>query len=257
MSVSFFRIIKALCELAPNIISWPNNLIEVKEGFNQMGGINGIVGAIDGTFIEIKAPSVDPEVYVTRKCNYAITLQAICDHRMMFTDCYVGWPGSVSDTRIFNNSNIYRNITQNVPYYFPNNEFIIGDKAYTVLSWCLAPYINRNGLTDAQLNFNIRLSKCRQIIERCFALLFGRFRRLKYLDMNKTDFIPCVVLACTVLHNLCLSDGENVIDQYIAEGEPHVQGNGGQDVDLQNANHQQQVLGNIRRDQVCQELFRI
>lgn len=63
----------------------------------------------------------------------------------------------------------------------------------------------------------------RQVIERAFALLKGRFRRLKYLDMNRDDMIASVILACCVLHNICLvtRPQENHAD-YIEEGLPHI-----------------------------------
>ena len=52
----------------------------------------------------------------------------------------------------------------------------------------------------------------RQVIERAFALLKGRFRRLKYLDMSCAHLIPYVILACCVLHNICLEGCEDVED---------------------------------------------
>lgn len=64
----------------------------------------------------------------------------------------------------------------------------------------------------------------RQVIERAFALLKGRFRRLKYLDMSLVELIPDVILACCVLHNVCLQGcDENNID-FIEEGIEHVEG---------------------------------
>lgn len=39
-------------------------------------------------------------------------------------------------------------VTANENYFFFNNEFIIGNKAYPVQSYCLAPYINRGNLTE-------------------------------------------------------------------------------------------------------------
>lgn len=58
----------------------------------------------------------------------------------------------------------------------------------------------------------------RQIIERAFALLKGRFRRLKYLYMSCADLIPYVILACCVLHNICLEGCEDNVDDFIREG---------------------------------------
>lgn len=68
---------------------------------------------------------------------------------------------------------------------------------------------------QAQKNFN--LSKMRQVIERVFALLKGRFRRLKYLHMSCADLIPYVILACCVLHNICLEGCEDDINDFISE----------------------------------------
>ncbi|CAI6358738.1 unnamed protein product [Macrosiphum euphorbiae] len=221
LSVSFFRIINLIIMNASNVIIWPHGeeLERQKELFFHMASIPNVIGAVDGTLIPIKAPKEDPEVYVTRKCNYAITLQAITNAELKFTDVFVGYPGSVSDTRIFRNSDIYVNIMKNEKFYFPNDEHILGDKAYPPLTWCVEPYINRGRLTEAQKNFNFNISRTRQTVERSFALFFGRFRRFKYLDMSRTDFIPSTVLAACILHNLCLKNKSNVnVNDYIEEG---------------------------------------
>lgn len=54
----------------------------------------------------------------------------------------------------------------------------------------------------------------RQVIERAFALLKGRFRRLKYLHMSCADLIPFVILSCCVLHNICLEDCPDDLDDF-------------------------------------------
>lgn len=91
---------------------------------------------------------VHPIFYRTRKKEYAITLQAVCDANLIFTDCFVGFAGSVHDARIFRNSDLWHAVKANQNFFFPNNEFIIGDKAYPVLPWCLVPYINRGNMTE-------------------------------------------------------------------------------------------------------------
>jgi len=59
----------------------------------------------------------------------------------------------------------------------------------------------------------------RQVIERAFALLKGRFRRLKYLHMSCANLIPYVILACCVLHNICLEDcQDDDLDDLIDDG---------------------------------------
>lgn len=63
----------------------------------------------------------------------------------------------------------------------------------------------------------------RQVIERAFALLKGRFRRLKYLDMSLVDLIPHVILACCVLHNVCLQGCDENNRDFIEQGAEHVE----------------------------------
>ncbi|KMQ86288.1 nuclease harbi1 [Lasius niger] len=86
-----------------------------------------------------------------------------------------------------------------------------------VLSWCIPPYIDRGQLTNAQKKFNYEISAKRSVIERAFALLKGRFRRLKYLDMNVDEMIPYVIIACTVLHNICLKGVDDNVEDLIEE----------------------------------------
>lgn len=149
--------------------------------------------------------------------QYVITLQAICDASLKFIDCYAGYPSSVHDAKIFRNSNIYHSIHLNPEKYFPHSEFILADKAYPTLKWCITPYMNQGNLTRQQENFNTLVSQTRQTNERAFALIFGRFRRLKYLDMNRVDLIPGTILACCVLHNICLDFGDDLILEYVQE----------------------------------------
>ncbi|KAF7993726.1 hypothetical protein HCN44_010321 [Aphidius gifuensis] len=97
-----YKIIQALNEIAPRFIRWPNQerCQIMRQRFKEAGGLPNVVGAIDGTFIKIKAPHEDKKVYVTRKCCYA---QGICDLDLKFIDVFTGYPGSVSDRKIFKN----------------------------------------------------------------------------------------------------------------------------------------------------------
>jgi DDE superfamily endonuclease len=227
LSKSFFRIIRVICSLSDEILKWPGEAeIDVyKQQFKKMGGLDGVIGAIDGTYCKIEAPKKDPTAYINRKCFFSITLQAICGPTLKYTDCFVGYPSSVHDVRIFRNSDIYPHVMNQTPSYFPSNTFIVGDKAYPSLMTCVVPYKQNGRLTQAQKSFNYYHSKTRQVIERSFALLFGRFRRLKDLKMQRTELIPFVVLAACVLHNICL-DFDNRIEDYVQEGLEIVQDNG-------------------------------
>ncbi|KAF7996136.1 hypothetical protein HCN44_010802 [Aphidius gifuensis] len=256
---SFQLVVQALNEIAPRVITWPSpeRRQVIRQHLEEAGGLPNVVGAIDGTFIRIKAPRDDKEVYVTRKCCYAYTLQGICDHELKFIDVFSGYPGSVSDIRIFENSHIYHDIIGNQGQYFSQGEFIIGDKAYPVFDWCVAPFIDRGNLTQAQRNFNTALSRQRASIERCWSLLFGRFRRLKYLDMNRNDLIPGTIVACCVLHNICLDHGPGEMEEYEVEGRRYVLQNNDPPVERENRGIEEydlefhNIAGTAYRNQLC------
>lgn len=247
----------ALNGIAPDIIKWPGRAERamIKNAFLRMAGLNGVVGAIDGTYVPIKAPRENPEVYVNRKCFHAITLQGICVPSLKFIDCFAGYPSSVSDIRVFRNSDIYSEFCNNTGNYFDADEYIIGDKAYPVYNWCIPPYIDRRQLQPQHVHFNTVHAKTRQVIERAFALLFGRFRRLRHLDMNRVDLIPATIVAACVLHNICLLHPDELINAYVNEALPLVNnnennealGNGGERVMMQ-------AQGFHRRNELARQL---
>ncbi|KAK9737030.1 DDE superfamily endonuclease [Popillia japonica] len=106
MFSSFLRVISALNEITPTLIKWhmEDEKQNIKTAFRAIAGMPGIIGAIGGTYVPIKAPRENPESYINRKCFHGITLQAICQPNLMFTDCFTGYPSSVSDIRMFSNS---------------------------------------------------------------------------------------------------------------------------------------------------------
>jgi hypothetical protein len=99
--------------------------------------------------------------------------------------------------------------------------------------WIIPPFRDNGRLTATQRDFNHIHSSTRIIVENAFALLKGRFRKLKYVSMNSVDEIPSVVLSCCVLHNICiLGDDDSDIavddtdndDQSPEEGTKDVRG---------------------------------
>jgi len=60
LSNCFMRVIKVLNDIAGDIIVWPKNdkLLTVKEKFKRNGNLPDVIGAIDGTDIEVKGPKV-------------------------------------------------------------------------------------------------------------------------------------------------------------------------------------------------------
>ncbi|XP_026467738.1 putative nuclease HARBI1 [Ctenocephalides felis] len=212
------RVTLALVEIAPNFIIWPENekLAEISTEFEATSGFPNVIGAIDGTHINIPAPREHPECYVNRKGHHSIQLQAICDARCKFIHCYAGNVGSVHDARVLRLSEV--NDYLNDEHKFPNESHLVGDAAYPLHKHLLTPYRDNGHLSARQKNYNFCHSSARIAIERAFGLLKKRFRSLlTVLDMNRTDLIPEYIIAFCVMHNICLLKNDELPVEEVKE----------------------------------------
>ncbi|RLU23306.1 hypothetical protein DMN91_003510 [Ooceraea biroi] len=124
------RVTKCLADLAPTFIKWPtgNRVQEIWAGFEAISSFPKVIGAIDGTHINIASPRVNAEAYINRKGHHAIQLQGICDHKTRFTHCYIGHAGFVHDQRVFRLSDIHDALGN--PEKFVDDCHLLGDAAY-------------------------------------------------------------------------------------------------------------------------------
>jgi len=187
----------------------------VMEAFEEKRGFPGVMGAIDGTHIPIKAPKHNHEQYINRKGFFSIQLQVICDPDLLITDVFCGYPGSVHDTCVFRNSPICCEVEVNPDNYFPGNSHILGDAAYPLKRWLLTPFRDNGHLTAQQRRYNTAHSSTRMVVERSIGLLKNRFRKLKtMMDIDKIDDIPEIIVSACILHNICIieDDIEDFLD---------------------------------------------
>ncbi|XP_033758071.1 putative nuclease HARBI1 [Pecten maximus] len=199
------QVINAINSSLKKFIKWPTtgDYLSISERFNDTGSYEfpNIIGAIDGSHIPIEAPAEDANAYYNRKGFHSILLQGICTHDLYFISINVGWPGRVHDAKVFNNSSICENgfrLCNNGEYH------ILGDGAHPLKEWLLTPYKDNGHLTRQQTLFNKALSSKRQVIERAFALLKGRFRKLRYLNCKSIRTTCDIVTAACVIHNICI-----------------------------------------------------
>ncbi|CAG2218803.1 putative nuclease HARBI1 [Mytilus edulis] len=237
-----------LNNLKQKIISWPtqHEMQDEVNAFQQRNGFPGIVGAVDGTHIRIKAPSSHPQSYVNRKGFHSIQVQAVCRHNMFFSHIYAGYPGSVHDSRVLKQSDLWTNGLRmcNMANH------ILGDAAYPTRRWLLTPFRDNGHLTDQQKKYNQYHSSNRVVIERAFALLKGRFRRLKYLETIKLDTSVEIIMICCVLHNICILTNDN-IDDFLVQQD---------DDDVVNNRHivqinDEEAEGFLKRDNIARHLL--
>ena len=98
---------------------------------------------------------------------------------MYILNAFAGMPGACNDARVFRKSNIGTRILENPETVIPENAFILGDKAYPLSNYLITPFRDNGHLTVRQRNFNYAVSSIRVVIERCFAAIKRRLRRLK------------------------------------------------------------------------------
>eukprot|EP00066_Takifugu_rubripes_P021972 XP_011611238.1 PREDICTED: putative nuclease HARBI1 isoform X1 [Takifugu rubripes] len=191
----------------PSLVDIPN----IAAGFERLSGsqaLQNVVGSIGGCHIRIKRPVADAHCYFNRKLFYSIQLQAVCDHQGLFIDIFTGYPGSVPDTQVLRNSPLY---VQGL--YPPEGYCIVGDGGYPCMSRPIAlvtPY--REPVTNMMVaRFNRHHAKARSVIERAFGIMKTRWRAifLKPLEV-KPAFATKVFACCTILHNVCLQNGDSM-----------------------------------------------
>lgn len=201
------RVSAWLTSISHKFIKWPRTPEKVNQitmGFETMKGISGVLGAIDGTHIKIRAPSGKVHLYSNRKKYCSIVMQAVVENRKKFLDVHCGEPGSFHDSRVLRRSLLYRKASQEYDVYFPNGTFLVGDCAYGPQRWLVPPYKDTGNLTQNQHRYNYLHSSTRMVVENAFGLLKNRFRRIMHFTEHcKIETVINITIACCALHNLC------------------------------------------------------
>jgi len=119
-------------------------------------------------------------------------LQGMCDHEGLFSDIFVGFPGSVHDARVYQHSSIGRlgRVVIPTPYY------VLADAAYPLSAYCLTPYRSHAEFIHSESNYNKRHAKSR--LSMSFHSSFCAVRWLM-INENLIDFSLCVLCCCSVL----------------------------------------------------------
>ncbi|KAG5896331.1 hypothetical protein JTB14_030534 [Gonioctena quinquepunctata] len=133
------------------IIRWPNNTANVVERFHNLAGFPEVCGAVDGTLINIDAPTNDETAYVDRHGKHSINCMAVCGPDLKFYYISANWPESVHDARVLRNSSLFRRMENG---WRPHaNAVILGDSAYPSREWLIPPTYD-DPMNPAQTAFN-------------------------------------------------------------------------------------------------------
>ena len=218
-----------------HLIAWPTGrrLARVTAAFHSKQWLPNCIGAIDGTHVYISAPpnSIVAADHRNRNKSFSSLLQGVVDTKCYFTSINTGPSGSLHDSAHFKSSELYRKVEEGVmggfhddpmtwPAGLPFPPYIVADRGYPLLSWCITPFKMGpmgKGLTNEEVWFNRKHSSTRMCVERAFGILKARFKEIGGKSSLKLDFLPTVVHACCVLHNVLLASKDMTLDQILAD----------------------------------------
>ena len=146
-----------------------------------------------------------------------IVLMALVDSNYRFIWGSWGFPGNSHNAIIFQFTELWSNIKDNdiIPLIGKNvgsmliPPLILGDSAFPFQTWLMKPFTNAV-ITPKQSNFNYRLSRARMVTEGAYGQLKGRWRVLLRKCESTQEKITSTVLACMVLHNICIDQGDTI-----------------------------------------------
>ena len=81
-------------------------------------------------------------------------------------------------------------------------------------------------LTPQERMYNYKQSSTMMCIERAFGILKGRFRELDCKCKMRWEFIPAMITACCIIHNILILSNDRSMEQilddlHINETRPH------------------------------------
>jgi hypothetical protein len=217
------RVIIAIFSLQAMAVTWPDTIerLEISKRLDERYGLLGAVGIIDGTPIVLgQRPEVDGEVFFNRKQRYAINLQLCCDDNKFIRNYVVGWPGSVTDSVVWADSNVMKHPTNFLSY----GQWLIADAGYALSSIVCTPYRQPSSEIEDNKRFNDMFSSARSSIEHTNGMLKGRWgslRNLRTTIKTKEDLIKVNewIVVCIILHNILLKLKDVWNEEYINEEE--------------------------------------
>ncbi|CAC5421210.1 HARBI1 [Mytilus coruscus] len=173
----------------------------IKRGFYEIADFPNVVGAVDGTHVRIKSPSVDEHIFVNRKKFHSINVQGVCDSNLKLLNIVSQWSGATHDAFIWSIATVcelFENRTI-------SDGWLLGDSGYPVRPWLLTPVLNPS--TRKQQTYNGAHMRTRNVVERSFGVLKARFRCIDTSagTLLYSALMCCrIVVAVAVLHNLCI-----------------------------------------------------
>ncbi|KAF9683165.1 hypothetical protein SADUNF_Sadunf05G0184100 [Salix dunnii] len=206
------KLVLEVCSAIKNVlmqkfVQWPDEekMKMIKGEFESMSGVPNVGGSVYTTHVPIIAPKVNVSAYYNKKhterhqkTSYSMTVQGVVDSKGVFTDVCIGYPGSMPDDKVLEESALFKRASRGDL----KNVWLVGNSGLPLMDWVLVPYTHQN-LTWTQHNFNEKIGDIQKVSKEAFARLKGRWSCLQKRAEVKLQDLPAVLGACCVLHNIC------------------------------------------------------
>ncbi|GAV70200.1 LOW QUALITY PROTEIN: DDE_4 domain-containing protein, partial [Cephalotus follicularis] len=204
-TVSRFNVVlNAVIMLHKELLKKPEPILENSNN-NRWKLFKNCLGALDGTYIHVNALN-DKVRYRSRKGDITTNVLGVCSQDMQFIYILPRWEGSAADGRVLLDAISRRNGLR-----VPQGHYCLCDVGYSNAQGFLTPYRGQHyHLTEFRHGhnpntpegfFNMKHSVDRNVIERTFGVLKGRWAILRSRTWYpvKTEFR--IISACALLHN--------------------------------------------------------
>ena len=229
------RTVCALVELQADFIYLPKSVQEVEalaagslRRSSNCGGWPGAPLIVDGTHIGVAYGQrrYGHSDMRNRHGDMSHNVMLVCDYETRVRAVVAGRHGSTGDPRIWRESAVGQAAMNGTLFFgaafsLPSGERIayhmLGDGIYPACQLMHKAPSDVGGGDDVAWHAYCH-SVPRQAVEHLNAKLKGRWRTLKEVADYDVDFVPYVVVACCVLHNICLDHAEE-FDERLAPPE--------------------------------------
>jgi hypothetical protein len=163
------RVARAFCSLAPQYITWPDEQErkQISKAFFELSQLSNCIAIIDGTLFPLYTESQceDTPDCSGRKFPYSISTLIINDHKRRIHHYLAGFPGTSSDNRIWEATELFEN---------PDlGQYLLGDSAFLNSHTMVASYKKPPGeaLSTCHARSNTQVSKARISPEHTIGML--------------------------------------------------------------------------------------
>lgn len=175
-----------------------------------------ILGAVNGSHIPVQAPILNPKCYFDRKKFHYVVHQGVCLYDLTLLMWMYDDLVECIMPKFLRNLSLWEEGFHSCDN---GNYLLVGDGEYPFKEWLLTLY--RDNLSQHQTKFNMAFSWKRQVIERTFGLLKGRFRRLKFINLKSIREKCQTFVAICIFHNICIIE-HDLLEDLLHEIEPDV-----------------------------------